>query len=347
MKANLVLADGTIYPGEAFGAPLSAAGEVVFTTAMTGYVETLTDPSYTGQIVVLTYPLIGNYGVPQPKFFQSNKIQVAGLIVASHCLTPSHQQSQKTLTAWLKENRVPAIAGIDTRTLTQNLRNQGTILGKIEIKKAIPFYDPNRENLVNQVSLKKPVFFKKSKAKKTICLLDCGYKKAILDNFLSHDLNVWVVPWDFDPFEKGLRFAGLVISNGPGDPQMADKTIATVREAIKKNLPVLGICLGNQILGLAAGATTYKLKFGHRSANQPVKNNLTSRCFITSQNHGFAIDQTSLPAGWQIWFTNLNDHTCEGIISQNKKFLGVQFHPEGHPGPEDTQWVFEEFIKNL
>ncbi|MGB9637295.1 MAG: glutamine-hydrolyzing carbamoyl-phosphate synthase small subunit, partial [Microgenomates group bacterium] len=308
------------------------------------------DPSYAGQILVITYPLVGNYGVPDPKYFQSKKIQVAGLVVSQHCVFPSHHQSQKTLDCWLKENNIPGISEIDTRSLTQKIRETGTMLGKIVINdKNTDFYDPNKENIVAKVSAKRPKLFRSPKAKKTVCLLDCGYKKAILDCLLERNVNVYVVPWNFNPFAGHVaeKISGIVISNGPGDPKMAIETIETVRLAIKNNIPILGICLGNQILSLAAGAQTYKLKFGHRSVNQPVKDLTTNRCYITSQNHGFAVRTESLPKRWRMWFANLNDETCEGIVSDNRQFMGVQFHPEGHPGPEDTRWVFEEFVKKL
>jgi len=347
---KLILKDGAIFEGEGFGASTDSAGEVVFSTAMTGYVETLTDPSFFGQILVLTYPLIGNYGVPCKKYFQSKRIQVSGLVVTQWCPTPSHFQNQKNLDQWLKENNVPGISGIDTRFLTQKIRKKGVMLGKIiEKKDNLDFYDPNKENLVEKVSIKKPKFFGGGKNKETICLIDCGFKKAILECLLKRKINVLVAPWDFNPFKKSFcrEISGLVVSNGPGDPQMAKKTIETVKEAIKKNLPILGICLGNQILALAAGAKTYKLKFGHRSLNQPVEDIFTKKCFITSQNHGFVVDIASLPENWELWFSNLNDGSCEGIISKNRLFMGVQFHPEGHPGPQDTEWIFDEFLKKV
>lgn len=346
--ARLILKDNSIWEGEIFGAPLPVAGEVVFSTAMTGYVEALTDPSYKGQILVFTYPLIGNYGVPKNQSFQSEKIQVAGVVVSEHCLTPSHYQCLKTLDQWLKENNIPGISGIDTRNLTQKIRQEGTMLGKIVPQnEEIDFYDPNQENIVNQVSCQKPRLFSQNSSK-TICLIDCGYKKAILNCLLERKVNVLVVPWNFDPFtHTQIKIDGILISNGPGNPKMASQTIQTVKKALEKKIPILGICLGNQILALAAGADTYKLKFGHRSVNQPVKDLKSNRCFITSQNHGFAVNPQSLPKNWQTWFVNLNDETCEGIISNDERFLGVQFHPEGHPGPQDTKWVFDEFLEKL
>jgi len=350
VKAQLILKDNTVLSGEAFGAPINSAGEVVFNTAMTGYVESLTDPSYAGQILVLTYPLIGNYGVPQPKTFQSHKIQVSGLVVSQHCPTPNHYQSQKTLNDWLKENNVPGISGIDTRALTQKIRQSGTMLGKIDVGgEKQEFYDPNKENIVAKVSIDQPKTFRSGKGRKTVCLIDCGYKKAILECLLARRINVAVVPWNFNPFTTPLpeKISGLVISNGPGDPRVVTDTIITTKQAIKNKVPILGICLGNQILSLAAGGETYKLKFGHRSVNQPIKDLTTNHCFITSQNHGFSVNAQSLPKGWKERFVNLNDQTCEGIISEDHQFTGVQFHPEGHPGPEDTAFIFDEFVKKL
>jgi len=349
MKAKLILEDKTIINGKAFGARKSTAGEVVFSTAMTGYVEALTDPSYQGQILILTYPLIGNYGVLNPSFFQSKKIQVSGLIVTKHCLYPNHHKNQKSLSSWLRENSIPGISDIDTRALTQKIRRQGTILGKIQIgSQNLPFYDPDKDNLVAQVSSKKVKIYQSPQNKKTVCLINCGCKRAIITAFLKRQVNVITVPWNYNPLKENLPpFNGVVFSNGPGNPKMARQVIAIAKQIIKAKIPTLGICLGHQILALAGGAKTYKLKFGHRSLNQPVKDLSTNRCFITSQNHGFAVDKKTLPKTWQIWFTNLNDGTCEGIKSQDGLFWGVQFHPEGHPGPEDTEFIFDEFIKKI
>jgi len=349
MKTKLILEDKTTISGKAFGARKSTAGEVVFSTAMTGYIETLTDPSYRGQILILTYPLIGNYGIPNSSLFQSKKIQVSGLVVTKHCPHPNHHQNQKSLSSWLRENGVPGISDVDTRALTQKICRQGTILGKIQIdSQNLPFYDPNKDNLVAQVSIKKPKIYQRQGNKKTVCLVDCGCKKTIITAFLKRQINVIAVPWNHNPLKGNLPpFTGIVFSNGPGNPKMARQAIAIAKQIIKAKIPILGICLGHQILALATGAKTYKLKFGHRSLNQPVKDLNINRCFITSQNHGFAVDQKTLPKTWQTWFTNLNDGTCEGIKSKDGLFWGIQFHPEGHPGPEDTEFIFDEFIKRI
>jgi len=351
MEAKIILEDKTEFTGQSFGAPKPVSGEVVFSTAMTGYVEALTDPSYTGQILIFTYPLIGNYGVPSPTFYQSSKIQAAGLLVSRHCPSSSHHQSQKTIEQWLRENGVPAISGIDTRYLTQKIRRKGTMLGKIIPrsfqKKKTKFYDPNQENLAAKVSASKVKIYPQKKKQKTIAIIDCGVKKAIVDALLERHFNVIVFPYNYDPTASRFshNISGVVISNGPGNPAKVKETITIIQKLLRKKIPILGICLGNQILALAAGATTYKLKFGHRSLNQPIKDLQTNRCYITSQNHGFAIDKKTLPTGWREKFINLNDQTCEGIVSQGGRFLGVQFHPEGHPGPEDTKFIFDEFAQ--
>ena len=349
MRTKLILEDNTIINGRSFGARKSTAGEVVFSTAMTGYIEALTDPSYRGQILILSYPLIGNYGVPNPSLFQSKKIQVSGLVIAKHCPHPSHYQNQKSLSIWLKENGIPGIDDVDTRALTQKIRRQGTMLGKIQISSQnLPFYNPDKKNLVAQVSSKKVKIYQSPQNKKTVCLIDCGCKRAIITSFLKRQINIIAVPWNYDPLKGNLPpFTGVVFSNGPGNPKMVRQTISIAQKMIKAKIPTLGICLGYQILALAAGAKTYKLKFGHRSLNQPIKDLNTNKCFVTSQNHGFVIDQKTLPKNWQTWFTNLNDNSCEGIKSQDDLFWGVQFHPEGHPGPEDTEFIFDEFIKKL
>lgn len=343
MEARLVLEDGTEYRGFSFGHGTSVSGEVVFNTGMVGYPESLTDPSYRGQILCLTYPLIGNYGVPSdPEAFESDRIQIQALVISDYSKAYSHWNSKKSLSDWLIEHKIPAICGVDTRALTKKLRSKGVMLGKVILEKDVEIHDPNKDNLVAEVSIKEPVIYGKGKK---IVLLDCGVKNNIIKSLQARGLEVKRVPWDHDIFTE--EFQGLFISNGPGDPKMCAETIANVRKAIEKKIPVMGICLGNQILGLAAGADTYKLKFGHRSQNQPCIDQQTGRCYITSQNHGFAIDTKTLPRDWKEWFVNANDGTNEGIMHESGKFCSVQFHPEAMPGPTDTNFLFDRFVEML
>jgi len=349
--AKLILEDGSTFQGYSFGAKRVVTGEVVFNTGMVGYPESLTDPSYRGQILVLTYPLIGNYGVPDDekeddisKHFESDKIQVQGLIVADYSETYSHWNAKKSLSEWLSEHNVPGIYGIDTRELTKKLRERGTMLGKIVYdNEDIEFEDPNKRNLVAEVSLKEPIVYKKGKKK--IILIDCGAKNSIIRAFLRRNITVIRCPWDYDFLTE--KVDGIVISNGPGDPKMCQPTIDNVRRALERNVPILGICLGSQILALAAGANTYKLKYGHRSHNQPCIEVGTKRCYITPQNHGYAVDSDTLPEDWREWFYNNNDKTNEGVIHISKPFFGVQFHPEASPGPDDTGFLFDMFIRAI
>jgi len=352
MLAKLILEDGSVYEGESFGSTTSAAGEVVFNTGMVGYPECFTDPSYEGQILNLTYPLIGNYGVPQSASknlmdspFESGDIRISGLIVAEFSRDYSHWDGRISLSDWLKENNVPAISGIDTRRLTQKLREQGAMPGKIVHgdDKEIDFVDPNQENLVARVSPREPEQF--GNGSKRVLLLNCGCKFNIIRSLLHRDVTVRSVPWDWDISNE--TFDGVLISNGPGDPKMCTATIETVRKLLADDAPTFGICLGNQLLALAAGADTYKLRYGHRGQNQPCILVGTKRCYITSQNHGFAVDENSLPDGWEPWFFNANDGSNEGVRHRSKPFRGVQFHPEASPGPLDTGYLFDEFVSLL
>jgi carbamoyl-phosphate synthase small subunit len=345
---KLMLEDGSVFCGKTFGASRDVAGEVVFNTGMVGYPESLTDPSYKGQILVLTYPLIGNYGIPDNeevngllKNFESNKIQISGLVISDYSQNHSHWSSVKSLSDWLKEHNIPGIYGIDTRELTKKLREKGTMLGKIIQNKEIEFFDPNKENLVDAVSIKEPITYGNGKTR--IVLVDCGVKYNIIRCFLKRDVTVIRVPWNYNFLD--IEYDGLFISNGPGDPKMCVDTIDHLRKAIKMDKPIFGICLGNQLLALAAGADTYKLKYGHRSQNQPCIDVKTKRCYITSQNHGYAVDSNSLPEDWEQWFTNANDGTNEGIRHKSKPFMSVQFHPEAAPGPVDTEFLFDEFLE--
>ncbi len=348
MNTKLVLKDGTTYEGKSYGAPISTSGEVVFATGMTGYPEALTDPSYKGQILIMTYPLIGNYGVPEPEKWESEHLCVSGLIVSNYIDTPSHFQSKRSLAQWFKDEGLPLIEIKDTRALAQKIRRHGTMLGKIIIEKDTHFYDPNIHNVVDEVSTKKIYKVKaEGKAKKTVILLDCGTKRNIAKSLSKKGINVIVAPWNTDIFSNKFdeKFDALVISNGPGDPKTITSTIATVKKALENKIPTLGICLGHQILSLAAGGDTRKLKYGHRSQNQPCIEEGTSRCIITTQNHGFEVSK--IPPSFNAWFTNANDGSNEGIKHEKLPIMSVQFHPEATPGPEDAQWIFDYFLEKI
>lgn len=348
-KTSLILEDNSKYSGFSFGHESSSAGEIVFNTAMTGYPESLTDPSYSGQILISTYPLIGNYGVPDdkivdglPEIFESSKIQVNGFVISDYSFEYSHWNAKKSLSEWLIENKIPGIFGVDTRALTKKLREKGTMLGKIIFEdNEVHFVDPNKTNIVETVSVKEKVTYGNGKNK--IILVDLGVKNNIVRCLLKRDTTVIKVPWNYDFTNE--EYDGLVISNGPGDPTFCETTVENISKAIKNEKPIFGICMGNQLLSLAAGAKIYKLKYGHRSHNQPVQQVGTNKCYITSQNHGFAVDDSYLNEGWESYFVNLNDNTCEGIIHKEKPFFSTQFHPEASSGPTDTEFLFDEFLE--
>jgi carbamoyl-phosphate synthase small subunit len=348
---KLVLDDGTEFQGKSFGYEKSVSGEVVFNTSMTGYPESLTDPSYKGQILVLTYPLIGNYGVPDgskenglEKNYESYSLHISGLIVSDYSTDFNHWNAEKSLGAWLREGQVPGIYGIDTRELTKLLRDKGTMLGKIIFNNLdVPLYDPNLENLVAQVSIKERRIFGNGRYK--IVLIDCGVKYNIIRNLIKRDATVILVPWNHDIAKE--EYDGLFISNGPGDPKQCTTTIENLRKAYAVEKPIYGICLGNQLMALASGADTYKLKYGHRSHNQPVIKRGTNNAYITSQNHGFATDNSTLPSEWEPLFINLNDETNEGIQHKTKPFFSSQFHPEASSGPTDTEFLFDMFMDKV
>ena len=354
-RAILALADGTVLEGVGFGASAKIGGEVVFNTGIVGYPESITDPSYHGQILCQTYPLIGNYGV-DPARFESERPQIAGYVVSELCGRPSHATSVKTLDDWLRENGVPGISGIDTRALTKKLRVHGVMPGLLAAadsplnvarlrREARVAPDPNARDLVAEVTTPE-IRITNPRAKKTIVLIDCGVKQGIIRALVRRGVSVVRVPADTDA-GRILDFAprGVVISNGPGDPKRAASTVGTVRKLLREAVPLFGICLGNQLLALAAGGDTFKLKFGHRSQNQPCLEEGTKRCYITSQNHGFAVDTTTLPRGWAPWFRNANDGTNEGIRHRRLPVFGVQFHPEACPGPTDTEFLFDTFLE--
>ncbi|MDY0082693.1 MAG: glutamine-hydrolyzing carbamoyl-phosphate synthase small subunit [Ignavibacteriaceae bacterium] len=351
-KAKLILEDGSEFSGFSFGYETNTNGEVVFNTGMVGYPETMTDPSYRGQILVCTYPMIGNYGIPSKekengllKNFESDNIQCRALIVSEYSFEYSHWSAEKSLSDWMIEEKIPGIYGIDTRMLTRKLRDMGTMPGKIIIDESsdIGFQDPNKTNLVGEVSVKEVIEYKASTQK--IVLVDCGTKNNIIRAFLGRGITVIRVPYDYD-FTK-LETNGIVISNGPGNPKLNIVTIENAQKALKLEKPILGICLGSQILALAAGANTYKLKYGHRGHNQPCNELGTKRCYITSQNHGYAVDSKTLTEDWREWFINDNDGTNEGIIHISKPFFASQFHPEASPGPDDSEFIFDMFVRAL
>ncbi|MEM3360471.1 MAG: glutamine-hydrolyzing carbamoyl-phosphate synthase small subunit [Candidatus Bathyarchaeia archaeon] len=366
-KAALVLEDGSCFIGFGFGAPKKVVGEVVFSTSMVGYVESLTDPSYHGQILVLTYPLIGNYGIPVHRKedlfppFESDGIKVAGLVIHELCENPHHWASRRTLNEWLSEEGVPGIWGVDTRMITKKLRVSGVMRGVLQvceedeqpnveqlIEEAKRAPDPNMRNLVSEVSIKKPVCYNHG-GKKTVVVIDCGVKHSILINLIERGLKVVRVPYNCSAKElMEYKPSGVVVSNGPGDPKKCVETIECVKELIALDFPLMGICLGNQIIALASGANTYKMKYGHRSQNQPALELETNRCYITTQNHGYAVDADSLKkTELNIWFVNANDSTVEGLKHKQKPVFAVQFHPEANPGPYDTGFLFDEFCKLL
>ena len=340
--ARIILSDGTTFEGFSFGTAGSTTGEVVFATGMVGYPEAFTDPSFKGQILVMTYPMVGNYGVPKGPF-ESKHIQIQGLIVQDYSFDYSHADATRSLDEWLKEEKVPGIYGIDTRALTNKLREHGVMLGQIVIEGKQPvkeIEDPNERNLVAEVSIKRASTT--GKGKKKIVLVDCGMKENILRCLVKRGVEVKRVPWNYD--YNNEEWDGLFISNGPGDPMMAKETIEHLRVAMEGKKPIFGICLGSQLMGLAAGAKTYKLKYGHRSQNQPCIEVGTERCYLTTQNHGFAVRESTIPSGWKLWFKNANDGSVEGIKHSKMPFWSVQFHPEATPGPEDTEFLFDRYI---
>ena len=352
-KATLILDDGSRFEGYSFGCERAVAGEVVFNTAMTGYVESLTDPSYRGQIMVITYPLVGNYGVPmkaaEPNgvscFMESDRIHMEGIVVSDYSHSYSHWNAVESLGDWLKREQVFGLTGIDTRALAKHLREHGSMKGKIILEggEDIGFADPYTVNQVAEASCREVIVY--GTGSKKVVLVDCGVKDNIIRSLLREDITLYRVPWDYD-FHR-IAYDGLFISNGPGDPNMCSVTVEHIRRAVAGDNPICGICMGNQLLAKAAGASIFKLKYGHRSHNQPVREVGTNKCYITSQNHGFAADPASLGSDWEELYINLNDGTNEGIRHKSKPFFSAQFHPEACGGPVDTMFIFDEFLKNL
>ena len=356
-KATLILEDGSRFEGESFGCEKPVTGEVVFNTAMTGYPESLTDPSYAGQLMVLTYPLVGNYGVPPfsteenglPTYMESGRIHAEALIVSDYSETFSHWNARESLGDWLKREQVPGLTGIDTRQLTKVLREHGVMMGKVvfnaQEEACCNYPDYAGVNYVNQVSCKEVIRYNEGAGKKVV-LIDCGVKANILRLLLKREVEVIRVPWDYD--FHALHYDGLFISNGPGDPDTCEATVRNIRRAMQdERLPIFGICMGNQLLAKAGGASVYKLKYGHRSHNQPVQMAGTNRCFITSQNHGYAVDSDTLGNEWKPWFVNMNDGSNEGIRHRTNPWFSVQFHPEAASGPTDTAFLFDKFVELL
>ncbi|RHO73040.1 carbamoyl-phosphate synthase (glutamine-hydrolyzing) small subunit [Parabacteroides sp. AF48-14] len=382
--ATLVLDDGSEFHGFSFGYDKAVAGEVVFNTAMTGYPESLTDPSYAGQLMVLTYPLVGNYGVPPfsieendlPTFMESEKIHAEAIIVSDYSEEYSHWNAVESLSDWLKREMIPGITGIDTRALTKKIREHGVMMGRIvisdadnevesgKVKDESEMPDYGSINYVDRVSCKDIIVYRPDGTSTTypigsdnfqlspfnsqlkrVVLLDCGVKANIIRCLLKRNVTVVRVPWDYD--FNTLEYDGLFISNGPGDPDTCDVAVQHIRKALAGDKPICGICMGNQLLAKAGGASIYKLKYGHRSHNQPVRMVGTEKCFITSQNHGYAVDNDTLGADWEPLFINMNDGTNEGIKHKTKPFFSSQFHPEACSGPTDTEFIFDKFVALL
>ena len=356
-KVTLRLEDGTEFHGTSFGYEKPVAGEVVFNTAMMGYPESLTDPSYAGQLMTLTFPLVGNYGVPPftfeenglPTFMESEKIHVRAIIVSDYSREFSHWNGVETLADWLKREKVPGITGIDTRQLTKVLREHGVMMGKIlfdDMPDEVPEADYAGVNFVDQVSCREVIKYNEGAGKKVV-LVDCGVKANILRCLIRRGVEVIRVPWNYDFNE--LEFDGLFLANGPGDPETCEVTVQNIRRFLANTVvrPCMGICMGNQLLSKAAGARIYKLKYGHRSHNQPVRKVGTETCFITSQNHGYAVDSSSLPADWEPMFVNMNDGSNEGVRHKKNPWFSAQFHPEACSGPVDTEYMFDDFVKLL
>jgi len=355
-NVTLVLSDGTKFHGKSFGYDAPVAGEVVFNTAMMGYPESLTDPSYAGQLLTMTFPLVGNYGVPPftiekngiPTFMESDRIYASAIIVSDYTEEYSHWNGVESLASWLKREHVPGITGIDTRELTKVLREHGVMMGKIlfdDEPDNIPEADYEGVNFVDLVSTKEIIHYNEGAGKKAI-LVDCGVKANIIRSLINRGVEVIRVPWNYD--YTGMQYDGLFLANGPGDPDVCNDAVEVIRKQMNMSKkPICGICMGNQLLSKAAGATIYKLKYGHRDHNQPVRMVGTEKCYITSQNHGYAVDATTLGTDWKELFVNMNDGSNEGICHKENPWFTSQFHPEACSGPVDTDFMFDKFVETL
>lgn len=356
-KVTLQLSDGTEFHGKSFGYEQPVAGEVVFNTAMMGYPESLTDPSYAGQLLTMTFPLVGNYGVPPftfnkqtglPDFMESDRIYASALIVSDYSEQHSHWNAVESLGEWLQREKVPGITGIDTRELTKVLREHGVMMGKIlfdDEPNNVPEADYEGVNFVDRVSVKEIVRYNEGAGRKVV-LVDCGVKANIIRELIQRGVEVVRVPWNYDYTD--MEFDGLFLANGPGDPDMCSEAVEIIRKQMSRSRkPICGICMGNQLLSKAAGATIYKLKYGHRGHNQPVRMVGTQKCFITSQNHGYAVDARTLDKDWEELFVNMNDASNEGIRHKENPWFSSQFHPEACSGPVDTEFMFDKFVETL
>lgn len=354
---TLVLSDGTKFHGKSFGYEKPVAGEVVFNTAMMGYPESLTDPSYAGQLMTLTFPLVGNYGIPPftveekgiATFMESDRIHASAIIVSDYSEKYSHWNAKENLADWLKREEVPGICGVDTRQLTKVLREHGVMMGKIifdDEPTNIPEAEYEGINYVAKVSCKEVIHYNRGAGKKVV-LVDCGVKNNILRCLLDRGVELIRVPWNYD--FNNMDFDGLFLANGPGDPDTCVETVKNIQKFLTnpKVRPCMGICMGNQLLSKAAGASIYKLKYGHRSHNQPVRMVGSNQCFITSQNHGYAVDSTTLPSDWESLFVNMNDGSNEGVKHKKNPWFSAQFHPEACSGPLDTEFLFDKFVELL
>lgn len=355
-NVTLVLQDGTKFHGKSFGYDAPVAGEVVFNTAMMGYPESLTDPSYAGQLVTLTFPLVGNYGVPPftygpeglPTFMESDHIHASAIIVSDYSEQYSHWNANESLAEWLKREHVPGITGIDTRELTKVLREHGVMMGQIifdDEPNNIPQAQYEGVNFVDRVSCKEIIRYNEGAGKRVV-LVDCGVKANIIRNLIERGLEVVRVPWNYDYTE--MEFDGLFLGNGPGDPDLCQDAVNILRQQMSKSRkPICGICMGNQLMAKAGGANIYKLKYGHRSHNQPVRMVGTDKCYITSQNHGYAVDASTLDKDWSELFVNMNDGSNEGVRHNTNPWFTSQFHPEACSGPVDTLFMFDLFVEKL